>query len=199
MRSLDVLGFSHIGFVVRSVEEFRATWGTLLGIDDWLVRDTAQTAGLVQLHGELIERPSASRVAFARIGGTAIELIEPVTGRSRAAEWLRTHGAGLQHVAMWVNDLPAELARLDGDAEVSYSPAALHPALAARPVAATVTGADAPLPRPPFWAYVEPLASEVNWTLELLDARFAAAYREFYGDYPYYPGDLPGSAAPAAG
>ena len=145
---------------------------------------------------EAWDEPATSRVAFAKFRGTAIELIEPVTGQSRAAEWLRDHGADLQHVAMWVADLPAELANLDGDAEVTYSPAALHPALAGRPVAATVTGTGAALPRPPFWAYVEPLASQVNWTLELLDARFAAAYREFCGDYPYYPGDLPGSATP---
>ena len=27
--------------------------------------------------------------------------------------------------------------------------------------------------------------------LELLDAEFEGAYREYYGDFAYYPGDLP--------
>jgi hypothetical protein len=196
MRALDVLGFSHIGFVVESIDEFRVTWGALLGVEDWLVRDVAQPAGRVQLHGELIEQPSSSRVAFARLRGTAIELIEPIEGQSRAAEWLRVNGAGMQHIAMWVRDLPTELEHLDGEVDISYSTAVLHPALAGRPVAATMTASDEAPVRPPFWAYVEPLASQVRWTLELLDAKFAAAYREFYGDHPYYPGDLPGTSTP---
>ena len=30
MQAIDVLGFSHIGFVVDSIDRFRATWGALL-------------------------------------------------------------------------------------------------------------------------------------------------------------------------
>jgi hypothetical protein len=189
---IDVLAFSHIGFVVESIDEFRVTWGAMLGIDEWLVREVPQPGSRVQLHGELLEQPTSSRVAFTKFRGTSLELIEPVDGMSGGADWLQKNGAGMQHIAVWVRDLPTALARIGDEVEVTYSPALLHPALASRPVAATVTTAGAPI-RPPFWAYVEPLANTAGWTLELLDARFAAAYHEYYGDYPYYPGELPGT------
>lgn len=195
MQAIDVLGFSHIGFVVDSIDRFRATWGALLGLDDWLVREVGQPAGRVQLHGEPVDQPSRSRVAFAKFRGTALELIEPIEGRSGGADWLRTSGPGIQHIGVWVRDLPTELKRLGDEVEVSYSAASLHPALAARPVAATVSPGEAPV-RPPFWAYVEPLESGTRWSLELLDAKFAADYRAHYGDHPYYPGELPGTSAP---
>jgi catechol 2,3-dioxygenase-like lactoylglutathione lyase family enzyme len=193
MQAIDVLGFSHIGFVVDSIDRFRAAWGGVLGIDDWLVREVGQPAGRVQLHGELVDQPSRSRVAFAKFRGTALELIEPVEGRSAGADWLRASGPGMQHIGVWVRDLPAELKRLGDDIEVTYSAAVLHPALAARPVAATVSTSEAPV-RPPFWAYVEPVASDAGWSLELLDAKFAADYRAYYGDNAYYPGELPGTS-----
>jgi catechol 2,3-dioxygenase-like lactoylglutathione lyase family enzyme len=192
MHPIDVLAFSHIGFVVENVDEFRATWGAILGLDDWLVREVGQPGGRVQLHGELVDEPTRSRVAFAKFRGTALELIEPIDGSSRAAEWLRTTGPGMQHIGVWVRDLPAELKGLGDEVEVSYSAAVLHPALAGRPIAATVATDEAPI-RPPFWAYVEPPASSTRWSLELLDARFAADYHAYYGDYAYYPGDLPGT------
>jgi hypothetical protein len=195
MQAIDVLGFSHIGFVVDSVDRFRSTWGALLGIDDWLVREVGQPGGRVQLHGELVEQPSRSRVAFAKFRGTALELIEPVKGQSAGADWLRASGPGMQHIGVWVRDLPTELKRLGDDIEVTYSAAVLHPALAARPVAATVSVSEAPV-RPPFWAYVEPVASDSGWALELLDAKFAADYRAYYGDNAYYPGELPGTSVP---
>jgi catechol 2,3-dioxygenase-like lactoylglutathione lyase family enzyme len=200
MPPFDVLEFSHIGFVVASIDEFRASWGAVLGADHWQCREATLAPGSVQLHGDLVTRPARTRVGYARIGGLPVELIEPGDGPSRAAEWLAAHGAGLHHLAMWVRDLPAELERLAGQAEVSYSPAALVPALASRPVAAAVTAAaervseTVAVPRPPFWAYLEPLAGQPLYcTLELLDARFARDYREYYGDAPYYPGDLPGA------
>lgn len=194
MQAIDVLAFSHIGFVVGSVDQFRATWGALLGLDDWLVREVGQPAGRVQLHGEPVDQPTRSRVAFTKFRGTALELVEPIEGESAAAEWLRNSGAGMQHIGVWVRDLPTELKRLGDEVEVSYSAAILHPALAARPVAATVSTSEAPM-RPPFWAYVEPLTSDTRWSIELLDAKFAADYRAYYGDSPYYPGELPDTSA----
>jgi hypothetical protein len=194
MQPIDVLAFSHVGFVVESVDRFRATWGALLGLDDWLVREVGQPAGHVQLHGELVDQPSRSRVAFTKFRGTALELIEPIEGQSGAGEWLRHGGAGIQHIGVWVRDLPTELKRLGAEVEVTYSAAVLHPALAARPVAATASTSETPL-RPPFWAYVEPLASDTRWSIELLDAKFAADYRAYYGDNAYYPGELPDTSA----
>jgi len=190
MEPFDVLAFSHIGFVVESIDDFRSSWGSLLGLDEWLVRDVGQPGGRVQLHGEIVGEPTRSRVAFTKFRGTSIELIEPLDGRSGAAEWLSSNGGGIQHIGVWVRDLPVELERLAGEIEVTYSSTTLRPGLAARPVAATVATAEAPV-RPPFWAYVEPLTGNTRWSLELLDAKFAADYHAYYGDNAYYPGELP--------
>jgi Glyoxalase/Bleomycin resistance protein/Dioxygenase superfamily len=198
MQAIDVLAFSHIGFAVTSIDEFRAGWGALLGIDDWLIREVGQPAGRVQLHGQPTTEPTITRVAFAKFKGTSLELIEPRGGPTGGADWLARHGPGMQHIGVWVRDLPTELERLDGLVEVTYSPATLRPEMAGRPVAATTsttatTAAADPALRPPFWAFVEPVAAGAAWSLELLDAKFAADYRAYYGDHPFYPGDLPGT------
>lgn len=193
VRSLDILAFSHIGFVVPSVREFRDTWGALLGIEDWLEKEVELPAGRVQIHGERVLVPTANVLAFAKLGGTAIELIEPRHDDTGAARWLREHGPGMQHIGVWVADLPTELAKLDGDYAVTYSPASLLPELADRPASAMVELDGSAPARPPFWAYLEPTAATAGWNLELLDAKFAWAYRESYGDYVFYPGELPGS------
>lgn len=191
MESLDILGFSHIGFVVPSIDEFRATWDDLLGIDDWLVQDVGLGADRIQLHGEIVGVDSVSRIGFAKFKGTSLELIEPGTGKSGGRAWLETHGAGMQHIGVWVRDIKVALARIEGTVEVTYSPISLRPELASRPVSAVTT-----LPvRPPFWAYVEPTTNQTGWTLELLDIQFATEHRATYGQTSFYPGELPGTEA----
>jgi hypothetical protein len=194
MEPIDVLAFSHIGFVVPSIARFRSSWGALLGIEDWLIREPALPPGGVQIHGDLIEEPSKARVAFAKFRGTALELIEPLEGPSPAATWLAAGAGGIQHIGVWVNDLARQLTRLREDIAVTYSAAALHPVLASRPVSATLSGVGE-TETLPFWAYVEPFTTDVRWSLELLDAQFAADFRAYYGDRPFYPGELPGTAA----
>jgi hypothetical protein len=93
---------------------------------------------------EAWDEPATSRVAFAKFRGTAIELIEPVQGASGAREWLAANGEGMQHIGVWVRDLPTTLARLDGQIEITYSPVALHPALAGRPAPSTLANSLAP-------------------------------------------------------
>lgn len=193
IQALDVLAFSHIGFVVPSVREFRETWGRLLGIEDWLEKEVTLPGGRVQIHGTRVLVPTANVIAFAKFGGTSIEIIEPLHEDTGAARWLREHGPGMQHIGVWVADLPTELAKLDGNYAVTYSPASLLPELADRPASAMVAVDDAAPVRPPFWAYLEATESTAGWNVELLDAKFEWAYREAYGDYVFYPGDLPGS------
>jgi hypothetical protein len=190
---LDILAFSHIGFVVPSVREFRDSWGTLLGIGDWLEKEVELPAGRVQIHGEPVLVPTANVIAFAKFGGTSIEVIEPRHDDTGAARWLREHGPGMQHIGVWVEDLPTELAKLGGNYAVTYSPVSLIPELADRPASAMVEVDPSAPVRPPFWAYLETTSATAGWNLELLDAKFEWAYREAYGEYVFYPGDLPGS------
>ncbi|GGO82758.1 VOC family protein [Nonomuraea cavernae] len=184
-----ISGLCHIGFAVRDIEEFQRSWGAVLGIDDWLVREVNQPDGLLQLHGEILG-PASSRVAFARLADTAIELVEPHDGRTRTSAWLDEHGPGIHHLAFWVDDLDLAVAALGDSAEVTYSPAGRRPGTAPR-VSAVLRGhgtpPHAPEPAPGFWAYTEARAARVPWCLELLDARRADVVRAAFGDHLVYP------------
>ena len=184
--------FSHIGIVTPSVEEFRQRWSATLGIEEWVQRDVPQPPGRAQLLGDRIDEPSSNRIAFTRVAGLPVELIEPLEGRTSAARWLQAHGPGIQHVGFWVDDLGGQLNGLGSDVHVTYSPASLVSTLADHPVSALLPPDSAAVVRPPFWSYLQlaPVGRE-GWELELLDAEFEGAYREYYGDFAYYPGDLP--------
>jgi catechol 2,3-dioxygenase-like lactoylglutathione lyase family enzyme len=187
--SFDLLGFSHIGFAVRSIEEFQATWGIVLGIRDWVVHDESAPAG-IQLHGADVGA-LAVRVGFARLAGTSIELIETVAGRTHHLEHLDRTGVGLHHVAFWVADLERELAKAEPmGLEIVMSPSSLRPDLRGRPVSAVMSGSAASVEIPKFFAHLVPETAECRFTLELLDARFADDYRRLNGPMPYYPGEL---------
>ncbi|GIH06704.1 hypothetical protein Rhe02_47710 [Rhizocola hellebori] len=186
MTDLRLLGLSHIGFAVPSIEEFRGTWGALLGLSDWLVRDLPQSADRMQLRGQI--QPAAfSRAAFTRLADTAIELVEPHSGNTRTSAWLAERGPGIHHLAFWVEDLPAAIAALGDQAEVSYSPIGVLTAL--------TTGALPEIQLPEaFWAYTEHTGARVPWCLELLDVRGAATVRAAFGDYLLYPSNPEGSS-----
>ncbi|TXK40327.1 VOC family protein [Nonomuraea sp. C10] len=187
MTDLGLLGLCHVGIAVPSVAEFTRTWGTLLGVSDWLVTEIDQPAGLLQLHGER-QGPSRSRIAMARLADTAIELVEPLEGRTRTSAWLETRGPGIHHLAFWVRDLDHAVAALADHADVTYSPAArLRPGPAGTPVSAVARGSG-PLPVDPgFWLYSESRDAQVPWCLELLDARRADVVRAAFGDHVVYP------------
>ncbi len=179
MTDSRLLGLSHIGFAVPSIDEFRGSWGALLGITDWLVRDLPQPAGKLQLRGQV--QPAAfSRAAFARLANTAIELVEPHTGDTRTSAWLAEHGPGIHHLAFWVGNLTEAIAALGERVEVSYSPIG---------VLAAFTSGTVPEELLPdaFWAYTEHVGARVPWCLELLDVRGAGTVRAAFGDYLLYP------------
>jgi methylmalonyl-CoA epimerase len=82
-----------------------------------LVRDARAAAARLAALGLLVRAweeygPGELRIAFIPVGETLIELIEPLTDQGWNAEWLRTHGEGVQHVALAVDDLAAALAAL---------------------------------------------------------------------------------------
>ncbi len=58
--------------------------------------------------------PSAGvRVVFLESGGSLIELVTPLRGEGTVARFLEKRGEGLHHVAFAVEDIVAELARLE--------------------------------------------------------------------------------------
>jgi methylmalonyl-CoA/ethylmalonyl-CoA epimerase len=188
-RALDILAFSHIGFAVDSVDEFIDTWGAALGIPDWHTYEAASSGG-IQLHGS-DTGPVVVQVAFARLGGTSLELIETKEGRTHHLETVERRGSGLHHVAFWVRDLAAELAKAPSlGLEIVTSPSNLRPELRDRPVSAVVQDPGA-VKIPQYFAFLDTIEGRSHFGLELLDARFAEDYRAMNGPHPYYPGELP--------
>jgi methylmalonyl-CoA/ethylmalonyl-CoA epimerase len=186
---LDILAFSHIGFAVDSVEEFAETWGTALGVPTWHTYEAAASGG-IQLHGTETGRVLV-KVAFARLGGTSIELIETKIGKTHHRETIERRGSGLHHIAFWVRDLATELAKAPSlGLEIVTSPSQLRPELRDRPISAVVQD-PATVAIPQYFAFLDTIEGHAHFGLELLDAKFAEDYRAMNGPYPYYPGEFP--------
>lgn len=178
-------GFSHVGIVVESLDRFRSSWGRLMGATDWRIAEPSDTGHHVQLWGKDLERPSASRIGFTRVGGLPIEVIEPHGPDSASGWWLREHGPGVSHLAFWVNDLASVLASVSGVVRVAYGPGSV-------PVTALVS---APIPRCDLpWSFLAPVDGDGAVLLELLDVKFAAGYREAFGDHVFFPGQAESAA-----
>ncbi|TVR48684.1 MAG: methylmalonyl-CoA epimerase [Puniceicoccaceae bacterium] len=84
----------HLGIAVRSLEESRAYYETVLGL-------TCE-------HVE--EVPSQHvRTAFFSVGETHVELLEPTSPESPIAKFLEKNGEGIHHVAFATDNLPGQL------------------------------------------------------------------------------------------
>jgi methylmalonyl-CoA/ethylmalonyl-CoA epimerase len=98
----------HIGWVVRDCAaaqrqlSARLGAGPFLSVGDELLFDQAL------VHGK--PTPFALKIAFGRLGGVLLELLEPLDDRSPHAEFLATRGEGMHHLAFLVADFDEQLA-----------------------------------------------------------------------------------------
>ena len=93
-------GIHHIGVAVADLDEAVATYERLLGA-------TVEAR-------ETIESQGAEAVAL-HIAGGRVELLAPLEDDTPVGRFLARRGPGMHHVAYEVDDLRAELARLDGE------------------------------------------------------------------------------------
>lgn len=63
------------------------------------------------VHEEFLERDNLN-IAFFELGGTYVELLEPVGPDSPVARFIARRGEGIHHVAYEVADIRAEMKRL---------------------------------------------------------------------------------------
>jgi methylmalonyl-CoA/ethylmalonyl-CoA epimerase len=92
-----VKGLNHVGIAVRSIAEQRALYEQTLG---------ARFEGIEEVPAQKV------RVAFFRVGGILLELLEPTAADSPIAAFLEKRGGGLHHLAFTVEDLPARIEEL---------------------------------------------------------------------------------------
>ena len=97
----------HVGWVVRDCAAAQQELAARLGAGPF--RDAADAVfDQALVHGKPVT--FALRIAFGRLGGVLLELLEPLDGESPHAEFLAAHGEGLHHLAFLVPDFDAPLA-----------------------------------------------------------------------------------------
>jgi len=89
---------SHVAIAVQSVEEAAKFYVEKLGL---------------AVSGKEVVAGAKVRVGFIPVGETRIELVQPDSPDSPVTKFLETRGPGLQHICFEVDDVAAELARLD--------------------------------------------------------------------------------------
>jgi methylmalonyl-CoA/ethylmalonyl-CoA epimerase len=87
----------HIGIATRAIGETLGFWSASLGIETAEIEEVAE---------------QGVRVALLPIGESQIELLEPLTDDSPVGKFLQKRGPGLHHIALRVDDIEAELAKL---------------------------------------------------------------------------------------
>jgi hypothetical protein len=100
---VEIPEITQIAFVVEDIEDGMDRFGGVLGVGPWDVyRFEPPTLTDTTLHGEAHDYSMV--LALTTVGGTMLELIEPLEGTSIYTEHLEEHGEGLHHVACFAFD-----------------------------------------------------------------------------------------------
>ncbi len=87
----------HLGVVISDMAAALSFWRDAVGLELSHVEDVPA---------------EGSRVAFLPVGGSEIELVEPIIGDSGLSRFLEKRGPGMHHLCLEVDDLAEMLARL---------------------------------------------------------------------------------------
>jgi len=96
--NIKVTRVDHIGVAVKNLEESKKFYTEVLGL---------------QAHGEdeVVEEQKV-KVSFFPTGDSEIELLESTSPDGPIAKYIEKNGEGIQHVALYVEDLAAALEEL---------------------------------------------------------------------------------------
>jgi len=98
----------HIGMVVRDAAAAQEDLRTRLGAGPFLSTGDELAFDKVLVHGKPV--PVRLKIIFCALGGTIVELLEPLDDRSPHAAFLAERGEGMHHLAFVVADLDEQLA-----------------------------------------------------------------------------------------
>jgi methylmalonyl-CoA/ethylmalonyl-CoA epimerase len=190
--SLDLAAVSHVGFSVMRLEQFIDTWGTALGVEDWVIRDDVDQFG-VRVAG-VTQDLTRLRLAFAQIGGACLELVQTLAGQTCEAQSAAAIGPGLHHIAFWVENLDREARKAqDLGLRLVEAPSALIARLSSTPESVADATRDAARNHRPFRdislnSFLDMPRAGMNFTLELLDMRLLDDYQRLTGEKSTRPG-----------
>ena len=98
---------SHIGVVVKDIDETKKFLATMWGLTPWEIFDYDATQQNI-LFGE----PFGLKLAYTQLGSTRLELLQPLDENSIWAEFLRNHGERIHHISYNVPNYDEMIARL---------------------------------------------------------------------------------------
>ncbi len=90
----------HLGIAVENLEEANTLFSKLLGTQHYKVEEVDS------------EKVATS---FFKIGDTKIELLEATAETSAIHKFIQKRGKGIHHIAFGVDDIYAEMKRLEGE------------------------------------------------------------------------------------
>ena len=91
---------NHVAIAVEDMDEALDMYGSLFGLDPSEVEDVED---------------QGVRAALLKVGGSQVELIQPLDTESGVAKFIERRGPGLHHVCFEVDGLQGALDRLDAE------------------------------------------------------------------------------------
>lgn len=106
--------FAHAALVVRDIDKAAETLAALdVGPFPPFLGGQGMSFSGKTVHGESVDYDMDLRIARSDLGGLTLELIQPLKGVSIYSEFLEEKGEGLHHLAFMVEDVDAEIAKLE--------------------------------------------------------------------------------------
>ena len=99
---IKISAIHQIGIVVRNLQEVAENYWKMLGIGPWEIV-TQRHIPEATYHGEPAH--FETKVAFAKVGGVELELLETLKGHTVYTDFLARHGEGIQHVQYTLDSL----------------------------------------------------------------------------------------------
>jgi methylmalonyl-CoA/ethylmalonyl-CoA epimerase len=93
----EIKRIHHIAVLVEDMDTSLSFWRDVLGITPSLISEVPQ---------------EAARIAFLPVGGSNVELVQPISRDAGLSRFLEKHGPGLHHLCFEVTDLPGLLVQL---------------------------------------------------------------------------------------
>ena len=97
---MAVRGIHHLGVAVDDLDDAISSYEALLG---------------AELEGRATSDEQGVEAASLRVGSAHVELLAALGPETPVGKFLAKRGPGMHHVAYEVDDIPAELARLEGE------------------------------------------------------------------------------------
>ncbi len=102
----------HVGVLVRNLDRAMEHYTNDLGMGPWVVYTVnPEWVRDMTVHGK--EQSYVYKLALCNLGPVLYELMESVQGPSIYEEFLRERGEGVQHLGYFVEDIDAEISKMD--------------------------------------------------------------------------------------